>query len=258
MISTGSSPRTWGTLCRRVRCCRSPRFIPTYMGNASSRSEPPTPPSVHPHVHGERMFSRRVRSGVVGSSPRTWGTLNTRNTRNGVTRFIPTYMGNAPGGRRCPVDPPVHPHVHGERMLRVLIRFCRSGSSPRTWGTRALPARLMRVVRFIPTYMGNAPGGYHPREQRPVHPHVHGERAATSAKGRRSPGSSPRTWGTRVHHRDVAALGRFIPTYMGNAVGTGGPAARNAVHPHVHGERAGSIGGGGGQRRFIPTYMGNA
>jgi len=53
--STGSSPRTWGTLGRRPGTPLDGRFIPTYMGNAHRDTPPAAAPTVHPHVHGERI-----------------------------------------------------------------------------------------------------------------------------------------------------------------------------------------------------------
>jgi len=50
-----------------------------------------------------------------GSSPRTWGTLLFYSDDFLVCRFIPTYMGNAPKSAFLCSNPPVHPHVHGER-----------------------------------------------------------------------------------------------------------------------------------------------
>ena len=109
----------------------------------------------------------------------------------------------------------VHPRVHGEASAsdRVL-----------TWKT------------VHPHVMGNA-RRTEPGPARSVHPHVHGERFVHQIKNNCSHGSSPRTWGTRgVQVRDDL-VGRFIPTYMGNAAAAGGYGSTGSVHPHVHGER---------------------
>ena len=133
-------------------------------------------------------------------------------------RFIPTYMGNAthrirPCGYRS-----VHPHVHGERTRIVTVPGHALGSSPRTWGTQYGNHRARYALRFIPTYMGNAYSLGLELIESAVHPHVHGERfgALTVATG--PVGSSPRTWGTRGEPRRPGDGGRFIPTYMGNAL----------------------------------------
>ena len=126
--------------------------------------------------------------------------------------------------------------------------------------------------------MGNAQPASSPPPSPTVHPHVHGERCTPRPSGASPRGSSPRTWGTLHRHRGREPPGRFIPTYMGNAYLRGEDRRLQAVHPHVHGERAGmslppsEILGSSprtwgtqrgrqrqrGSRRFIPTYMGNA
>ena len=193
------------------------RLIPTYMGNA-----PGGPPylhagSVHPHVHGERLVSPRRIGKNNGSSPRTWGTRGVEREGGVRSRFIPTYMGNAHRDRLLPYSVSVHPHVHGERLSRTLKTISITGSSPRTWGTHALPARGSATVRFIPTYMGNAAEQGMPGNGYTVHPHVHGERLTPFSDRPTHYGSSPRTWGTRVHRIVQYRYRRFIPTYMGNA-----------------------------------------
>ncbi len=90
-------------------------------------------------------------------------------------------------------------------------------------------------------------------------------------------GSSPRPWGTLSAVACTAALGRFIPTPVGNTASDGPEFGRISVHPHARGEHrrdwyelaavAGSsprpwgtlrgdpvvrLGG-----RFIPTPVGN-
>jgi len=112
---SGSSPRTWGTRNRFGSLSTRFRFIPTYMGNASSTRRPGFTRSVHPHVHGERQDFRALRAPEGGSSPRTWGTRGHRRTLFAWRRFIPTYMGNAGAPRRAHSSQTVHPHVHGER-----------------------------------------------------------------------------------------------------------------------------------------------
>ena len=111
----------------------------------------------------------------------------------------------------------VHPHVHGERVGdRLPVGFV-DGSSPRTWGTPLQDRPLFVVVRFIPTYMGNARRNFAPTKAITVHPHVHGERGVSYFVGKGFSGSSPRTWGTLVLMIHCFVYSRFIPTYMGNA-----------------------------------------
>ena len=154
----GSSPRTWGTLRPDIVPVVDPRFIPTYMGNASFRVVRETLVPVHPHVHGERTLVATHASFHTGSSPRTWGTQSRQRRRGRYLRFIPTYMGNAKSALFVGDRVTVHPHVHGERSGFRPLTDTKSGSSPRTWGTLLPEVVLHRLPRFIPTYMGNAAG----------------------------------------------------------------------------------------------------
>ena len=248
------------------------------MGNAKCSCASHVRISVHPHVHGERSSSFTEPAISDGSSPRTWGTPSAIQEPALSTRFIPTYMGNAPDVLPLHLVRLVHPHVHGERAEVPGIEPGRGGSSPRTWGT--LHAGVADTVprRFIPTYMGNADLISDAIGVLEVHPHVHGERFCFLDCGVVATGSSPRTWGTPRDKRVSKFLHRFIPTYMGNADGRRPDSSSVPVHPHVHGERSPTgppvprFGGssprtwgtqpaprwGVGIRRFIPTYMGNA
>ena len=254
----GSSPRTWGTPGTVPAGSARSRFIPTYMGNAHVLLNLKEVPTVHPHVHGERVMRINPHAKPTGSSPRTWG-----------TRALTVS--------RC-AGCTVHPHVHGERSPRRSLPAACAGSSPRTWGTRDRRPFEDLLLRFIPTYMGNASRGNTCRWRYPVHPHVHGERNCLWWSEFLFFGSSPRTWGTHEDHERRPIEHRFIPTYMGNAPARSRPSARRTVHPHVHGERMNSTGrcsrvtgssprtwgthkvpvAGDSTHRFIPTYMGNA
>ena len=156
--TTGSSPRTWGTLIDPHGWGAGPRFIPTYMGNAVPRVRETLLAAVHPHVHGERSTSTDTGRSSTGSSPRTWGTQDLTGDLVAADRFIPTYMGNASARHGDVEADPVHPHVHGERGIGEQEVYRPGGSSPRTWGTPGHPHRVQALERFIPTYMGNAEG----------------------------------------------------------------------------------------------------
>ena len=215
---------------------------------------------------------------VIGSSPRTWGTLASIREAPGSQRFIPTHMGNAtsPTATWCPRT--VHPHAHGERRsFGHRFSFAR-GSSPRTWGTRWPRASGGVFRRFIPTHMGNAGAPARGRRGPTVHPHAHGERDVAAVQAACAFGSSPRTWGTPGNRAPGQRGHRFIPTHMGNATQPDTFRRSVSVHPHAHGERSipGSSGVSSGgssprtwgtpgrarspvdQTRFIPTHMGNA
>ena len=187
-------------------------------------------------------------------------------------------MGNAAGPPHRPRPGQVHPHVHGERVMLSGCVPSICGSSPRAWGTLRRIQLPTGNVRFIPTCMGNARPPGRRCSDKPVHPHVHGERGLWCGLFDDAPGSSPRAWGTQptAHCKNVCY--RFIPTCMGNALWIIGTHTYYTVHPHVHGERSldywntyilyGSSPRAWGTHRtrsrtrdkfrFIPTCMGNA
>jgi len=111
---------------------------------------------VWPHVHGERALSSSTVPGVIGSSPRAWGTRDSVVALDSLPRFIPTCMGNAADRIAAAVARAVHPHVHGERTNFRPAGVKGIGSSPRAWGTHELQAGRGEGDRFIPTCMGNA------------------------------------------------------------------------------------------------------
>jgi len=145
-------------------------------------------------------------------------------------------MGNSKAPIPSRILRPVHPHVHGELALMAAGHHDWYGSSPRAWGTHSTRGRRRSSCRFIPTCMGNSARVRRPDHHRSVHPHVHGELREGGLLFRRTLGSSPRAWGTRVLFVPRPDHGRFIPTCMGNSHAGDRSDLPVAVHPHVHGE----------------------
>ena len=92
------------------------------------------------------------------------------------------------------------------------------------------------VKRFIPTHVGNTLEKKLSRNPMAVHPHARGEHSATWASVTSKAGSSPRTWGTRFGAHVGIALGRFIPTHVGNTAPAASARLGRTVHPHARGE----------------------
>ena len=86
------------------------------------------------------------------------------------------------------------------------------------WGTLELHGRIPRVLRFIPTHVGNTRERPHRRGRAAVHPHACGEHGGLTARAARVSGSSPRMWGTHGERRFCLRADRFIPTHVGNTV----------------------------------------
>ena len=134
-----------------------------------------------------------------------------------VSRFIPTWVGNAFLVPTLAHTSTVHPHVGGECELRTLTYCWHIGSSPRGWGMPRGAPTIAAGVRFIPTWVGNANCFCTHAGILPVHPHVGGECRIKEPRVLAQYGSSPRGWGMPS---SLAAWGffvRFIPTWVGNA-----------------------------------------
>ncbi len=192
----GSSPRMWGTLCRKLPNVRDVRFIPTHVGNSSRSDSLRGPSAVHPHACGELILYQSRMTNADGSSPRMWGTHLRLVGQRDIPRFIPTHVGNSKRSSAPRRPTSVHPHACGELPDTYVRNVQPFGSSPRMWGTRgpAGPDRLPR--RFIPTHVGNSCGETRGPTHGTVHPHACGELGPSAPCRRGLIGSSPRMWGT--------------------------------------------------------------
>ena len=273
----GSSPRAWGTPLTFNTLSIFHRFIPTCVGNTPLRYIVVVLAAVHPHVRGEHLDNRSYRTGNSGSSPRAWGTLLGQTQGEEYTRFIPTCVGNTTTEFARVVRHSVHPHVRGEHVRVTSAPASAGGSSPRAWGTLLQRKFVERVLRFIPTCVGNTKSAKVLPAGTAVHPHVRGEHTVAPCKLLSYAGSSPRAWGTRVHRMCYHQSLRFIPTCVGNTAAADCCADPPPVHPHVRGEhialchvvvpRIGSSPRAWGTHynvriilcgsRFIPTCVGN-
>ncbi len=141
-ISSGSSPRMWGT--RPVRASVPPRrrFIPTHVGNTPPLRQGDPFLRVHPHACGEHTRSPQQRLCISGSSPRMWGTLSLLSRLGIECRFIPTHVGNTFDPGMSPSERSVHPHACGEHEDGLMQVSVEHGSSPRMWGTLVVLIRV--------------------------------------------------------------------------------------------------------------------
>ena len=242
-FATGSSPRTWGTPHQGKEDVKKVRFIPTHVGNTVLLLSAGWFRSVHPHARGEHFPSSASIAASVGSSPRTWGTLERPGRSRVYNRFIPTHVGNTFLRMWLISIGSVHPHARGEHVEAVLEPEDGHGSSPRTWGTPPFDVLVPVWPRFIPTHVGNTSPGLCPEQGEPVHPHARGEHASCQRRRVCLPGSSPRTWGTLIREGDAAVNKRFIPTHVGNTRCEWCPRERSPVHPHARGEHGKNIQG---------------
>ncbi len=233
----GSSPRLWGTAGNVLDGCKLIRFIPTPVGNGCRVRPYYFQWPVHPHACGERVITNVAGQLLAGSSPRLWGTAQSRNRPSRPVRFIPTPVGNGLWAPAIPSGLSVHPHACGERELQMTFTQLDTGSSPRLWGTVLAHLGQLGVERFIPTPVGNGPRTTPWGASTTVHPHACGERPSHAHQPCGPRGSSPRLWGTDGGSPGQALLVRFIPTPVGNGRTGLRESPRRSVHPHACGER---------------------
>ncbi len=175
IISSGSSPRVWGTLETILPSTSRCRFIPTGVGNTLQFVVEHPQVSVHPHGCGEHSPYPPGVGQCNGSSPRVWGTPKRVSNLGSFLRFIPTGVGNTQYQLLLSGFHTVHPHGCGEHIVVKSIVFSDYGSSPRVWGTRLVSAINQFRNRFIPTGVGNTIRVKFVEVCRAVHPHGCGE-----------------------------------------------------------------------------------
>ncbi len=213
----GSSPRSRGTHRGRTQAGLDTRFIPAIAGNAIPPPYWRKTRPVHPRDRGERMRCILAITALIGSSPRSRGTLVTSSRSNPFARFIPAIAGNATGEKYASGSTTVHPRDRGERTVPDLDAYIPTGSSPRSRGTRPVARSRRRSDRFIPAIAGNASRTSIRVRFSPVHPRDRGERCVCRTSLSRPRGSSPRSRGTPVATHVSRRLVRFIPAIAGNA-----------------------------------------
>ena len=110
VVPLGPPPCTWGQQPDAVPRVGRLRFTPMYMGTTLLALKRRTSTPVHPHAHGDNVFSSRPTSRGSGSPPCTWGQPN----------------GSIWPRRACPV----HPHVHGDNSSKYSTCRYTRGSPP--------------------------------------------------------------------------------------------------------------------------------
>ena len=214
---------------------RSPQLHPGEKSGLGSKVRDSTP-AVHPRARGEHTSWCQRCSAIVGSSPRSRGTLlelvlpilkrgsspRSRGTHRVIVlaglpqRFIPALAGNTLEG------------LNGCSFGRFI---------PALAGNTTASSRPGRTVRFIPALAGNT-------AQTHSWPSGHGSsprsRGTLQRRSRRFAvtGSSPRSAGNTPNVRSPEGEMRFIPALAGNTAPRARSPRRVAVHPRARGEHA--------------------
>ncbi len=237
MTIDGSSPRTRGTGCAISQAHLDMRFIPADAGNRQSATAAARRSTVHPRGRGEQSTSIKQPLIMLGSSPRTRGTVAKDNPNACGIRFIPADAGNRSLGRCSARHMTVHPRGRGEQGKNLVNKEGSSGSSPRTRGTAVEAAAGFIPERFIPADAGNRSCLSPARCRGSVHPRGRGEQNLPALASIGNTGSSPRTRGTGHYSTLQAMRGRFIPADAGNRFAPTARHSNGPVHPRGRGEQ---------------------
>ncbi len=154
-------------------------------------------------------------------------------------------------------EPPVYPRWRGEHQLAAELVVGWSGLSPLARGTRFVPGRSPRLIRFIPAGAGNTDLRNPTVPMHTVYPRWRGEHFSQPGILRSNYGLSPLARGTPKHSPHADRVRRFIPAGAGNTQ-TETEAATHGVglSPLARGTHDAAQYGGYAWR-FIPAGAGN-
>ena len=131
-----------------------------------------------------------------GLSPRVWGSPAAGAIEAVARRSIPTCVGQPCLSAEEAIAPTVYPHVCGAAILIQTFILESRGLSPRVWGSRQKFSDSMRIVRSIPTCVGQPLGRSFRRFACTVYPHVCGAALSYAISLASAIGLSPRVWGS--------------------------------------------------------------
>ncbi len=173
---SGSSPRVWGKVYKKVHALLAGRIIPTGVGKSVGLSPLDSTVPDHPHGCGEKVVITIPNIDPVGSSPRVWGKEWLDLGRLEYFRIIPTGVGKSLRPPLMFMYRPDHPHGCGEKIANVVVSLLTSGSSPRVWGKESICEEIDVTSRIIPTGVGKSINESRRDSINADHPHGCGEK----------------------------------------------------------------------------------
>ena len=109
---------------------------------------------ITPAYAGKSRTRRCWTKTTAGSPPRMRGKGFGVVRRNGRPRITPAYAGKRQRPRRFPQGDRDHPRVCGEKSIRILRMWERTGSPPRMRGKGVIISNGEGIVRITPAYAG--------------------------------------------------------------------------------------------------------
>ncbi len=256
--SAGSPPRAWGGLATSRSTATPSRLTPTGVGRTSRAGTPAWSWPAHPHGRGEDLSDSASVPVEDGSPPRAWGGLAGDQQVRDAPRLTPTGVGRTSARPQRAAGTAAHPHGRGEDTWCWLAYRPMTGSPPRAWGGREVPAGPAAAGRLTPTGVGRTNARPMPGRSAPAHPHGRGEDGSAAAArtrcaahphgrgedcmppgvGKAYIGSPPRAWGGPVELLGPGGDVRLTPTGVGRTAVSPCPDHSRAAHPHGRGEDA--------------------
>ena len=150
-------------------------------------------------------------------------------------RSIPAWAGETRTYTGAIVLSVVYPRVGGGNAAALILPFYIAGLSPRGRGKPAVPFGPGILVRSIPAWAGETPGGKSPPQRTQVYPRVGGGNSVRRSPTTTARGLSPRGRGKRSISRSPPVVRRSIPAWAGETPAIIANSLMGRVYPRVGG-----------------------
>ena len=141
----------------------------------------------------------------------------------------------------CSAERQVYPHLRGAAAIKDPSQLYTTGISPPAWGSHPFVSKFNVLGRYIPTCVGQPDGTTEPAMRARVYPHLRGAAAASRFHSVLRLGISPPAWGSRVRSLGGRGYAGYIPTCVGQPMGSVGFWVLWGVYPHLRGAARSSI-----------------
>ena len=149
-----SSPRTWGCFLNLIDFIPASEVFPTHVGVFLSSPCDRRSGECLPHARGGVSEIQQEITGMLSSSPRTWGCFYLPPALPVLALVFPTHVGVFPASERRRTASGGLPHARGgvSASRPYATAFCQS--SPRTWGCFCYSGDPKIGLFVFPTHVG--------------------------------------------------------------------------------------------------------
>ena len=233
----GSPPRVRGKGPSISRPAPASGITPACAGKSIRSSEHCASPWDHPRVCGEKNSIFCPVFSVTGSPPRVRGKAPRPSPSRPSRRITPACAGKSRlqgSNLQLPGD---HPRVCGEKHLRLLPTFQRTGSPPRVRGKETVRRRKTTGTGITPACAGKRTRALLTSSRHRDHPRVCGEKEHPQAEFGYTEGSPPRVRGKERALIALCRIARITPACAGKRNRSDPGRHRPQDHPRVCGEK---------------------